>query len=82
MKNLSYTNFVLTVIAALLAWNILIRANQPVVHAQNLSAQFAVTTAGDPNNMSDGIPGVEKFLNDKVKGGEIVAVAPREAGAG
>jgi hypothetical protein len=78
MKNikLSYTNFILTVIAALLACNILIRTNQPVVHAQNPSNQYAVTDQGDPSVLSPGQPGLEKRLNDAVKGGEIVALAP------
>jgi hypothetical protein len=75
MKKINYTNFVLTVIAALLASNILIRTSQPVVHAQNAPAQFAVTTQADPSEISDGLPGLERRLNAAVKGGEIVAVA-------
>jgi hypothetical protein len=80
MKYISYTNFVLTVIAALLAWNIVIRTNQPVVHAQNAPTQFAITGIADPSELSDEAQSPEKSLNNAVKGGEIVAVATRRNG--
>jgi hypothetical protein len=76
MKRISYTNFVLTVIAGLLAWNIAIRTSGQVVHAQNAAPQFYVTDFGDPINDSEGLAGIQRRLNAEVKGGDIVGVAP------
>lgn len=75
MKNIGYTNFILTVVAGLLACSLWIRSDQRVVHAQNASRRLVATRLSDPATLSDGVDGFTKHLNDAVDGGEIVAVA-------
>jgi hypothetical protein len=73
MKNLWFTNFILTVIACLLAWTV-IHKPAATVFAQDAVGQFTISTIADPSVLtSDGISGWNQDLNTAVGTGDIVA---------
>jgi len=75
MKNLWFTNFILTVIACLLAWTV-VHKPAATAFAQDAAGQFTVKTVGDPSVVIDGISGTTRELNAAVGTGEFVAAVP------
>ena len=75
-----YTKAILTVIAALLAWNTLVPFRTPAVHAQSASSPYAVelVTAKWPSRRFQA--DLATAINNAAKGRELVAVLPWGAG--
>jgi len=76
MKNLWFTNFILTVIACLLAWTVVSKPAATVL-AQDAPGRFGVEVITDPSVSSkDGTVSVNRELNNVVGIGDIVAAVP------
>jgi len=71
-----YTKVILTVIAALLAWNTLARLHVPAVHAQSTSAQYAVEEINVDFSSNQPRASVETAINRAAKGRLLIAVVP------
>ncbi len=72
-----YTKAILTIIAALLAWNALGRLFVPAVHAQSTSSQYAVeqlTFPTDLNSTRWDKPALETAIGRAAKGREFVTL--------
>lgn len=69
-----YTKLILTIIAALLAWNTFSRFFVPAVHAQPASPQYAVEQLTTDRYSWDK-QALETALNNAAKGRELVTVA-------
>jgi hypothetical protein len=75
MKNLWFTNFILTVIACLLAWTVIHKPAATVL-AQDSAGPFTVVTVADPSVLQEGIAGSTQELNAAVGTADIVAAVP------
>jgi len=78
MKSLWYTNWILTVIACLLAWTV-VHKPAATVFAQDSTGRFSVETIADPTILSSdgtGTSSTNHQLNNVVGTGDIVAAVP------
>ena len=76
MKSLWFTNFILTVIACLLAWTVMHRP-AATVFAQDSGGRYGMEVITDPSVLSsNGTADSVRLLNSIVGPGDIVAAVP------